>query len=216
MLRRFIVLDMDRTLLDTAAYSLVLMDAFGVTPGDKKKIMAVLNRHAGNNFDLYSYLMAHAPTDEGIIQRHMLAAATPALLMPGVQEFIARLDGTGDAYGILTTGAPQNQALKLVVVRALLGKSAQELPAEITHVANKSADFALKRWRPAKKAFYINEQLSGVRGGRFAEYVLLVDDKATNLTTLHAQITALHVPVVQSAGVHSLKSVGDYIRHSVI
>lgn len=207
---------MDRTLLDTAVYAGMLMDAAKLTPQHRRDAEAVLSRTVGDSFDFLEYIMQTGHIKFEALHGYMLAHATEHVLMPGVHEFIDTLDATGEAYGILTTGAAQNQQLKLDILRKVLNKTTATLPAEITAVPNKSADFVMMRWRPGKKAFYIGTELSGVRGGRYAQRVLLVDDKQSNLTTPHVQLTAFHVPVDKSTEAHTLKSVSDYIKHTAL
>ena len=55
-----------------------------------------------------------------------------------------------------------------------------------------------------------------MRGGCYAKRVIIIDDKHTNLSTPHAHLVALHVPVEPTAEQHTLKSVGDYIKHTAL
>ena len=114
MLRRFIVLDMDRTLFDTAEYAAVLMEALGLSKTEERLVKSVLEREYGKNFDLLTYLLelkgiSFASAEQRVINRSEQHKET--LLMPGVSGLIAALDEAGENYGVLTTGTQQNQQL---------------------------------------------------------------------------------------------------------
>lgn len=217
MLHRFIVLDMDRTLFDSAEYANVIMEALSLTIVEERQAKAVLKCEYGNNFDFLSYLvdlkgLDYQQASELILHRSDQHRET--LLMPGVTGLIAALDQSGDAYGILTTGTEQNQQLKLAILRDLLNKTKEGLPAEVTSVPDKSLDFIENRWNEARQAFHIDAKLSGKKGGVYAKTVVLIDDKSTNLTAKHPHVVLMHVPVNPTAEQHTLNSVADYIRYT--
>lgn len=217
MLHRFIVIDMDRTLFDTAEYAAVLMEALRLTTAEALQAQAVLTLEYGKNFDLLTYLVKLKGIDyQQACQQIMTRAKkhTETLLMPGVVGLVDALTESGDSYGILTTGTLENQNLKLAVLRDLLAKDETSLPAEITSVSDKSVDFIQNRWDEVKQAFHIDEQLSGKKGGVYAKTVVLIDDKSNNLTAKHPHMVLMHVPVNPTAEQHTLRSVADYIRYT--
>ncbi len=217
MLHRFIVLDMDRTLFDTAEYAAVLMEALGLTDNELVAVKKVVEREYGRNFDLLGHLMTLKKVDYKTACKRIMNRAkkhSETLLMPGVAGLIAALDETGDSYGILTTGTTDNQSLKLSVLRDLLGKDEKSLPAEITAVSDKSLDFITNRWEEPRQAFHIDAELSGKKGGMYAKTVVLIDDKSTNLTAKHPHVVLMHVPTNPTAEQHTLRSVADYIRYT--
>lgn len=217
MTERFVVLDMDRTLLDSTEYSMALMDAFGLTTDEKIKATKKLAEQTGNSFDFLDYLMDTKQTrlEDIYLRMGQLTASQPeSLLMPGVREFIHSLDDLKEPYGILTMGTPHNQRLKLATLRAILQKDQSTLPAEITNTPNKSMDFIRNRWNEARGGFDISPDLCGKLGGTCAELVVLVDDKQDNLTAKHPRIVAFHVPVARAEEAHTLQSVTDYLEQT--
>ena len=214
ILNRFIVLDLDRTLLNTDAYSRLLLNVAGLSAQQNADLTAQLMQKTGAGFDLLASILRQGNSDVAALTNTMLRCATDDLLMPGAKDFITSLDEAHDVYGILTTGSAQGQAPKLAVFRQLVRKTDRLLPAEITNALNKSKDFVLNRCRPRQNAFYISEELSGVRGGCYARRVLLVDDKPSNLSMPHARLTTFCVPTIPAPESHTLQSVGYYIRHS--
>lgn len=211
MLQRFIVLDLDRTLLDTEAYARLLISTLLPMEGHDKAA-AKLAGVTGQSFDFLAYILDKAGVDYKTATAKVLQAVQPGdrrLLMPGAAEFIGFLVQSQEHFGILTMGTVPNQQLKLAVLHKITGVT---ISAEITNTQNKSLDFLQNRWDG--NAFYLSPDLSGVGDGLRTKTIILVDDKQSNLTEAHQNIVAMHVPPGPLAEQHTLESVVRYIEHT--
>ncbi len=210
-IERFIVLDLDRTLLDTGVYSELLLRVL-LAPELQAEAREVVASSTGASFDFLEYLLRQSGINYEKAFEKVLQAVMPGdnkLLMPGAAELIAFLAISGEHHGILTTGTVPNQSLKVAVLQRI---TRQAIPAEVTSVPNKSADFVQNRRRG--NLFYITPQLSGVSSGLMAKTIILIDDKASNLTESHPHIIAMHVPANPTTQSHTLESIGHYIKRT--
>jgi len=214
MVERFIVLDLDRTLLDTDAYVDLLVRAL-LPEKLHNEVRAKLAGTIGQSFDGLAYILQRAGLDYQAATNQVMRSLNNdnglTLPMPGAAELIAFLDTAGEHFGILTTGTVPNQQLKLKAFYAVIGVI---IPAEITSTPDKSIDFIENRREGS--GFNISPTLSGAANGLHARTVVIIDDKQTNLTADHPGVIAIHVPLTreEQAPGHTLQSVQAYLQNT--
>jgi FMN phosphatase YigB (HAD superfamily) len=183
----FVVIDLDRTLLDTDKLNELLcqvVDASNDARLDDGDPYAYILRQAGKSFSVSNYLNERFGPDANAMAWLRLQEAAhehPTLLHAGASQLLATLDQQAVPYGLVTYGEANNQQAKLRLVHAVLGKQADELPYLITDEPNKAQWIAHHWKRTGDSAFHIHETLS--REGLRTDRVVIIDDKAMNTAT---------------------------------
>lgn len=173
----FYAIDFDRTLGDVNANFELLADFLqehGVM--DKEELAA--HRHEeearGESFSVLGYLRAHhaGTLDYEKFARgyQIVAAEHPgSLLIPGALEFLQWLEESARAYGVVSYGEPEWQALK---IRAA-GLAA--IPSIIVETPKKSELF--QTWLQPDGTFHLPSELARGNSELAAKNLVLIDDK---------------------------------------
>ena len=181
-LSTFVVLDLDRTLLDTArlvqAYTAMLSEKFG-----RQLVMDLTEAQLNSedrevSFDVYSYLAAGIGADEvgqfngDFLSRHEHVD----MLNDGAVDLLMSLSIHNQKYGILTQGSQSWQLFKLMAAR--LG----HVPYVITDQPRK-AGITVASWQQANGQFKVPCEFDAGadRGGGVYDRILEVDDKLSAL-----------------------------------
>jgi hypothetical protein len=179
-----VALDIDRTLLDTTyllekLYEQSLMSGADRAIIDQLKVEEIASR--GNNFDLISQLDSYSalPSVESMYQY------TDNILYRGVKELLDQLMRSQMQFVLLTYGTQLGQSYKIKLIEHALG---EELSFHITDEPNKAA------WLESIEtdgtfAIHLDNRPSVLK----AQEVILIDDKESNLQTLHPHIRTILV-----------------------
>lgn len=187
----FAVIDLDRTLLNTSAliellYSQLL--AHGFTSEQIAAELSFIEQQTGTSFSLFDHIEKTHSREllESILEKVLLLAEDgdldiDTLLCEGAARLLELLEHNDVPHVILTYGNEVDQAFKLSLVRKLLRKSEEGLPAAITDEPKKAA-WISATWDDIDEsgAIAIPEAIAGV-GHLRARSVVIIDDKQSNL-----------------------------------
>lgn len=221
----FIVLDLDRTMLDTDKLNHLLCTYIDKTndasPEDGDPYEYTLARE-GESFSLVPYLIqrySQAAFDTATL--HLKAGAEQSegtkddIIYPGVRELIAELDAQGIDHGILTYATDiENQKFKLDIWHHFIGRTHDRIEAIITEL-DKKGEWVEDHWHDPESTqhdphFIVPSDLSENDRIR-ARYILIVDDKFKNIRSDHKHIIGFTVDNTASTPSASGGSIGDLV-----
>lgn len=191
LVETFAVIDLDRTLLNTGALVELLYAQFhehGFTAEQITGELAFIEQQTGTSFSLFEYIETTHSKDllESILEKVLLLAEDgvldgDTLLCAGADRLLELLEYKDVPHAILTYGNELDQAFKLSLIRKLLGKTANELPAAITDEPKKAA-WISATWDDVDQAggIAVPEAIAGETRLR-ARNIVVIDDKQGNL-----------------------------------
>lgn len=209
----YVVLDLDRTLLDTTKLVLLvaqILNALGVSKVELAKIYAHIRQQDGNQFD-YNVYMREVLGDETVnamidqLTKQLESGDIDAseLFYDGVAETFDALDTAGIPYGIVTAGGEETQTLKLTLLRAVFKRN---IPARIVASTGK-AMLAQEGWYvPNQSEFIVPKDLSA-GDSVVAQRIAVVDDKPENLVTDNKHIATYLIDNTRQVGKDTLTMV---------
>ncbi len=183
----FVVLDLDRTLLDSPKLVSSIAPLFGeagVPILQQAALYAHIRTQDGNQFDYVSYLRKEL--GDTIVNRVVDMVRTKLetgelyaseLFFDGVQELFEVLDGRGVPHAIFTAGGDETQQLKLELLEAAFGK---HVPAKIVDHARKAHVIQSEWFDTTEQMYTIPTELCR-EGSVQAKRIVLLDDKPENL-----------------------------------
>lgn len=195
----FAVLDMDRTLLDTAAVTERLcrqLERHGVPRARVDKDIDFIQGQTGQSFLLLDFLETqYGPELFSIIKQEVQESvergrADDGLLCEGANELLNALEEAGVPFAILTYGEQANQDFKLTLLRNLLGRSTAQLHAVVTQVSNK-ASWIADTWAQ-EEGFAVPDTIHAA-AKLWARQVVIIDDKSINLASDNPNILGILV-----------------------
>ena len=221
IVERFIVVDMDRTLLASDEFVRYLYDVYALDGEQRQIVQQHVKDSKGSGFDAFGYLQQHYPDRlqgfEGesgeveveviadwVIERHGLPKLQEDLLISGTTELFRAIDARQVPHGVLTAGSDTYQRLKAAVLRRLLVRPA--LPVMVVaagDVPDKTAMLVDACWKDDRQLFLLPVQLSGETIA--AKNLVVIDDKDQNLKTPHGNIHTVHI------GTHDLYTAANMI-----
>lgn len=197
----FIVLDLDRTLLNTDALMDLLFEQLSQTDGtNTEEVQAAKNvsyAHKGKSFDVTTLIDDRF--GDGTFERlhqQIIAMAHDVdmrkrLLYAGASDLIETLESAGSYYSILTHGSQEFQSDKLRLLGALTDRLEPPFNAYITTETNK-AEWINRQWQRDRARFMVPNDVYRQRSVA-AQSIIVIDDKRTNLETTNEHIKGILV-----------------------
>lgn len=185
----FAVLDMDRTLLDTAAVTERLcrqLERHGVSSRQVDSDLRFIEAQVGQSFSLLDFLEAQYGSElfsvvkQEVQEQVELGEFSEGLLCDGASELLESLENSGVPFAVLTYGEQANQDFKLSLLRNLLGRSTADLHAVVTEVPNK-ASWIAEEW--AHDDGFTIPAVMHASATLIAREIVVIDDKLANLTS---------------------------------
>jgi hypothetical protein len=216
----FVVLDLDRTLIDNDVLVNIIFDVLpemGYDESVVEGLIRVEHENKGNSFDLFGYLeqTSSRKVNLSTLKDHILARRPEDLVYDGVEELLDELSTAAVPHGIMTYGSMGWQSAKIDLFRALAGSKTTTLSALITNEKNK-AEYIDAHWYSQERSrFTIPKELSGLEKGVAVSSVLIIDDKPTNFETSNSHI---HGQVVDNSDKESgctIDDISSSIGHTI-
>ena len=220
----FTVLDLDRTLLDSDTLVGLLyneLQKLGIPADELNLDQAFARDQTGNSFSLLEHLVHEYGQElvtgamqsvRDLAQNGELPAE--AIVCPGANELLDYLDDNNIPHAILTFGENDYQQFKIEVVRAVLGKTEATLPATITSEPKK-AEWISHTWEGdgSGERFHVPVSISGDEQIQ-ASYVVVVDDKSSNITSQNEHVKGILVnnTQVRPTGSLSTADLAEYLQ----
>lgn len=183
----FQLIDLDRTLFDTARFASALTHEVSHTEPEvgrqlQQQVQASYEKE--ETFFLLRYLREERGDDwfESVVQRIVSRLGAQAFKMAGFDERLELADTLSSAqpaWGILTYGDEIDQRMKLAIV------GLQEAPVYISDVPDK--DRIIATWQQPDGSFQLPAEL----GGEEVSHVTLEDDKLRAFTHLPENVTGV-------------------------
>lgn len=197
----FTVLDLDRTLLasDTLVELMYNELVRAGIPADKATSdLSFIYDQTGTSFSLFEH-MAQEFGEEAvnIVKEAMLTQAKQGLLThddvlcEGAKELVDYLINSDIPHAVLTFGEQNFQDFKIMLTRAILNKTEEELPALVTSIHRK-AEWIADAWDTDGERFVVPMELTGGVPVE-AEGIVVIDDKSSNLTSNNSRIKGILV-----------------------
>jgi len=183
----FVVLDLDRTLIDNDVLVDIIrksLTSFGMTQAQITELSENEKDNKGNSFDYLGAMLAIAPNLNltKIVESIKNHPDFTSILVGGAKELLAALRDKNIAHGILTYGSnPDWQYMKTDILRTLCGIEEEELVAAVTKTEGKATYIEESWYDSDKKMFLVPEELSGMPGGLWVRRIHIFDDKDINL-----------------------------------
>ena len=190
----FYVLDLDRTLFDTAKATRLMQSV--LTEHDPQLAALLEQRYqessrAKESFLVYDFIV-DAVGEAGmkkIQAAYAEAAQDESLLLPGVEELLEFISSQRDVgVGVLTYGSREGQEMKLRSVVEL-----GELPYSVTPEPHKGRQIAA--WRSEAGMYHIPDEL----GKGATRSIVLVDDKPVSFVGVPDDVVGYLVPSIFKA-----------------
>lgn len=198
----FVLLDMDRTLLDTDQWVDCLYAAFSLSDSEKTVEERRERQRRGAGYDLFRELHerygrrlpgSHRGGHEmAEVVANRIEALYPAVdlersLVPDVRELLAKLEHQAVPYAIMTKGGEASQLCKLLVLRAILSRP---LPAVIIpDDAPPKAATVLRDWHDDHTGqFLVPPDYTSTDSAVRAHKVAVLDDKPENIAASHPSV----------------------------
>lgn len=216
----YVVLDLDRTLIDTELINKTYEKIVAESSNDLSEAMNLAKQAdeaAGRSFDPHLFVR-EALLDSVAIMNDFEVELTNRLngrddvLNPGALELIDQLKTWGVAHGILTYGHSEWQRIKLQV-----SGLDRKLPSKITADKHKGAEIG--SWQSDTGEFHVPVELTSHEIGAAAVYqtVVLVDDKAVSFEDLPDGVKGIwyrpseHLLLSQQGDVPATVTVVDHL-----
>lgn len=180
----FQLIDLDRTIFDTARFAKALTDEIEVTePGVGAELEARYEAAYANEetFFMLRFLRdSHGDAwFEALVERVVEAIGADALFMPGAKERLALADELTDvrpSWGVLTYGDEVDQLMKLRLI------GLENAPVVLSHTPDKGE--LIKSWQQADGTFMLPSEF----GGGVVHNLTLEDDKLRAFTHIPAGV----------------------------
>jgi hypothetical protein len=225
VVEEFVVLDLDRTLLNTTEVALLVLAGLvsqGVSEKQIKQAIAYMETQSGKSFYLFDYIAQEFPdvnpsklAAKLLFDEVLVRKVRTNLLCAGANELIEELNLQTIPHMILTYGEQDYQQFKVSLFRKLVNKSAEQLPALITQSENKT-EWIVKNWFELSHDYA--KILGTVAGEEIqARRVIIIDDKLQNIITSHEHVHGLLVDNYKGQNSDTLTTayVADALRNRV-
>lgn len=198
----FAVLDLDRTLLNTGTLvDLMCMQLLhhGVTMDQIKKDIDFVHRSDGLSFSMLDFIEAqYGPARYTAVMHEIEAQVkdgllTDQLLCRGTNEMLTALEANDIPYAVLTYGEPVNQQFKLTLLRHMVRRSEARLHAAVTDKTKKAAWISGDEWAAEGAEGFAVPASIFPQAALHARYVVVVDDKPSNLESDNAAVMGILV-----------------------
>jgi hypothetical protein len=185
----FVVLDLDRTLLETdALVELLCMQLLnhGISREQIDADLLFIHRQKGASFKLLDFFEAqYGKGLFDIVKREILELAKngelkEGLLCEGAPELIGKLGASSTPFCVLTYGEEHSQRFKLELVEQLFGQDEVQLHAVVTKETNKAA-WIEKNWQHDESGRVVVPNDGYASSELRATTVVVIDDKLSNL-----------------------------------
>lgn len=210
----FYLLDVDRTILKSTTFVEAyvypaLVARYANSEHAQRMIEAVRAEERQNRGQAFDYLTVYAEymkqhdhtqslmyqqLGNEILQRvrsetgAIDASFVRDILVEGSIELI-RLLAAKKFWGFLTTGGPQTQQLKLMIIAAIVTQELGIVPRGLVIASEQKAHMIETVWYDAaRQLFRIPEELSDAHVAMYARQVTMIDDKPKNLHHEHKAI----------------------------
>lgn len=197
----FVVLDLDRTLLETdALVGLLCMQLLnhGITRQQVDVDLLFIHQQNGASFNLLDFF----ETQYGkglfdVVKQEILELAKngelhEGLLCEGAPELIGELEESSTPFCVLTYGEEHSQRFKLELFEQLIGQDDAQLHAVITKETNKAA-WIEKNWQHDETGRVIIPNDTYASSELRVRTVVVIDDKLSNLKSGDARIRGILV-----------------------
>jgi len=202
----FVVLDLDRTLLHSDNLIAVLckeLHNHGVSLEEIEEVSAYIFTQIGTSFSGTGYITEKY--GEEMLNAVMADAMAKAeageleeiLLYPGTRELLDQLDEIGTPFGVLTFGEQRNQQFKIDLLRAILKRPAERLPATVTSEPSKS-HWMHDSWEQDDGLFMIPADFTHSQAVT-AEHLVTLDDKLVNLYSYDENVRGILIANQENA-----------------
>ncbi len=220
----FVVLDLDRTLLDTDNLIGLLYDQLRTKGLDSSQLLQdqeFIHDQTGKSFSLLEHLTyryGQQLIDEAMLEVLQLAERgeipKEILFCPGAEELLNYLDDNAIPHAVLTYGEQTFQRFKMSVVRSVLGKTENSLPATITS-ESKKAEWISHTWEGdgTGERFHVPTSISGGEQIQTSN-VVIIDDKLGNITSENEHVNGIlvHNAQVRPTGSLSTADLAEYLQ----
>jgi hypothetical protein len=195
----FYILDLDRTVYDTAKATELMK---GVIALHDTTLAAALEQRfeeytsQGESFSMRDFIVENVGEEEmqKIEAKYHETALQQDLLNPGAKELIAYIRAKeGAQLGILTYGSQLGQSMKIMAAKGL-----ENIPYLITGETFKGALIA--SWRQDDDLYHLPEEL----GGCVTKNIVFVDDKPFSFKGLPIDCRGYFVKSVYDAGIEKI------------
>lgn len=196
----YYLLDLDRTLLETARSTELMRDVVALHNSDLATALEQRFEEytlLGESFSMRDFIVEHIGEEEmGKIEVKYLASTMEQdLLLPGAKELIEFIRSQPDAgAGIMTFGSPTGQAMKITAAHI-------DLPFIVTGETFKGAQIA--SWRQEDELYHLPDEF----GSAVVQTVVLVDDKPFSFKGLPSDCRGYWVKTLYDAGSGSIPTV---------
>lgn len=196
-----LVLDVDRTILDTdALVDALISHARAMSGGeDIANQIAVTEREArGKSFDLIGELAKV----QRLATYEQLESSAPALVYDGVAELMAFTQQRNIPVMLLTFGSLGGQALKVALLESVLDR---RLPKVIL-----TEDSSKALWIAERRQADVYELTDDAGESIYCHEVILFDDKEKNLTPKDEHIYPVHIDHKgQTGGITLIQAISE-------
>jgi hypothetical protein len=194
----FVVLDLDRTLLLSDNLTAVLCKAMhqhGVSLEEIEQVNAHIFKQMGTNFSGTAYIKErYGEQMLADVMADTMAAAEAGeleeiLLPSGTRELLDLLDETTVPFGVLTFGEEKNQQFKIDLLRAMINRPEDRLPATVTSEPSKS-HWMHDTWEQEDGSFMIPVSFTNSQAV-VAQQLVTLDDKMVNLLSYDENVRGI-------------------------
>lgn len=217
-----VVLDLDRTLLNTGLVTDMLLSRllqYGVTKKQRDAMKGYVESQTGNSLDFFAWLEGEIKdVSIDVLIEDTLQNITPeqgkVLLCTGAAELIEVLELKSASFFILTYGEYRYQNFKIRLFRQILGKSNDAVPAVLTTQSHKGRWIAAEWFNDSDEFATVPAGLVDGWGDVHAHSVVIVDDKRQNLVSSGKRVVGILVndTRISSELTYSLPMIIDAVR----
>lgn len=186
----YIILDLDRTLLNTEMIGLMyeaIIRQKDARLADDLLLAKKEVESRGISFDLHDFVKKSVSHDTQVdFDKHLIEQCSQqSVLNDGATQLLGSLKQRDVAHGILTFGNPGWQKLKLEA------SGLDYLPALISGERHKS--HLIRSWQTVNGDFVLPDELAGHEMGtsQLVSSIVLIDDKAVSFQDLPMNVTGI-------------------------
>jgi len=209
----FVVLDLDRTLIDNNVLMELLYESLGGNSADdtQAKLHELRQKelaNRGNSFDVLGALNEIWGIDAEfvnvLIDRIVNHPDALGIVVEGTAEILDELKKSDVLHGIVTYGENVEwQNMKVEILRRIIGLNSADTPHSVTSVKAKAHYIENQWWDADRKQFLVPEEVCGIPGGVYARTIHILDDKKANLE--NSGELDIHAYLVEAANSSSLQ-----------
>ncbi|MGB3945663.1 MAG: hypothetical protein WBK76_02385 [Candidatus Saccharimonadales bacterium] len=217
----FAVLDLDRTLMQSGVLTdLLCMQLLnhGVSIDQVRRDIDFVRRSDGMSFSTLDYIQAqYGPAKYASVMHEIEAIVKDGglkeeLLCEGTLGLLTALESQDVPYAVLTYGERINQEFKLTLLRHMVNRSARELHATVTSETKKASWIASGEWKHEGEDGFAVPAFIYPQADLRAKYVVVIDDKQTNLESDDDAVLGILVDNAHGSGALTTAEVAGLLK----